>query len=81
MIKMDATNLLTLASSLVAALFGILSVVIGWVGSRVIVKQDEMMEKIDDFRTDLHDVKYELNDRISQIDIRLVRVETLLDDN
>lgn len=77
---MEATNLLTLASSLVATLFGMLCAIIIWVGTRVIVKQDEMLHKIDDFRAALHDVKSELNERINQLDVRLVRVETLMED-
>lgn len=66
---MDTTILLTIAGSLVATLFGILSVVIGWVGSRVIVKQDEMIVKLDSVKDDLHA-------RINNMGLRLVKVET-----
>lgn len=70
---MDATLFLTISASLVAGSFGILSVVIGWVGSRVINKQDEMMTKLDNVRDDLYK-------RINVLDLRLTRVELILDD-
>lgn len=66
---MDATTLLTISASLVAALFGVLCAVIGWVGSRVVVKQDELMAKLDLVKDDLHT-------RINHLGIRLVKVET-----
>lgn len=68
---MDSSTLLTIALSLVAALFGVLSVVIGWVGSRVVGKQDEMIGKLDA-------VKDELHSRITNMGMRLVKVETKL---
>ncbi len=66
---MDTTILL----SLVATLFGILCAIISWVGARVILKQDELMIKLDDVKDDLHG-------RINSIDTRLVRVETIIND-
>jgi len=68
---MDTTHLLSIASSLVATLFGLLTVLIGWVGSRLIIKQDTMLEKLDG-------VKQCLNERINDIDVRLVRLETMV---
>jgi len=69
---MDHTNLLTTASALVATLFGLLTVVIGWMGSRVISKQDETIAKIEA-------VKDELHQKITNLDSRVVRIETILD--
>ena len=63
----------TLAASLVAALFGILATVIGWMGARVIVRLDEMVAK-------LGEVAGELHTRINGLDTRLVRVETQVGD-
>lgn len=68
---MAVDTLLTIALSLVAALFGVLSVVIGWVGSRVVDRQDEMIRKLDA-------VKDELHARINNMGMRLVKVETKL---
>lgn len=68
---MAVDTLLTISLSLVAALFGVLSVVIGWVGSRVVDKQDEMIGKLDA-------VKDELHARINNMGMRLVKVETKL---
>lgn len=51
---MAVDTLLTIALSLVAALFGVLSVVIGWVGSRVVDRQDEMIRKLDAVKDELH---------------------------
>lgn len=68
---MSDTQLLALAASLVATLFGLLTLVIGWVGSRVISQLDAMDVKQDEIKDDLHA-------RITHIDKRLVRVETVL---
>jgi peptidoglycan hydrolase CwlO-like protein len=66
LITIDAiVLLLTITTSLLAALFA----VIGWIGSRVVNKQDEMINKLDD-------VKDELHRKINNLDGRLVRVET-----
>ncbi len=64
---MDSATSLNLA----ATLFGILIALSAWIGSRVVSKQDEILTKLDDVKDDLHK-------RITQIDLRLVRVETLL---
>jgi hypothetical protein len=63
-------DLLTLISSLSAILFGTLSVIIGWVGSRLIMKQDTMLDKMDD-------IKYDLHNKLNQLDIRLTKIEIL----
>jgi ABC-type multidrug transport system fused ATPase/permease subunit len=70
---MTETQLLTIAASLVACMFGLLATVIGWMGSRAINALDAMKEK-------LNEVASELHERINGIDTRLVRVETKLED-
>lgn len=70
---MSETQLLTVAASLVACMFGLLATVIGWMGSRAINALDAMKEK-------LNEVASELHERINGIDTRLVRVETKLED-
>lgn len=70
---MSETQLLTIAASLVACMFGLLATVIGWMGSRAINTLDSMKEK-------LNEVASELHQRINGIDTRLVRVETKLED-
>lgn len=61
--------LVTISFSVVAALFGILTAVIGWLGSRVMVKQDNLLNSVNDLKHDLHD-------QINKMGMRLVKVET-----
>lgn len=70
---MSETQMLTLAAALVAAMFGLLTTVIGWMGNRAINSIDSMREK-------LNEVAGELHTRINGIDNRLVKVETRLED-
>ena len=67
---MSESQALSMAASLVAGLFGILAAIIGWTGSRVITRLDDMVSK-------LTDVAGELHTRINGLDTRLTRVETL----
>lgn len=71
---MNETQLLTLAAALVAAMFGLLTTVIGWIGSRAINSIDAMRDK-------LGEVAGELHTRINGIDNRLIRVETKLEES
>ncbi len=66
---MDTISILNIMLTISAALFGILCAIIGWVGKRIMMKQDELLDKLDG-------VKYELQNRINDIEIRLVIVET-----
>lgn len=66
---MDVSQILTISLSLIGALFGILTGVIGWIGARVITKQDEVLHRLDTVKDDLYQ-------RITSVDVRLVRVET-----
>lgn len=66
---MSDTTLLTIASSLVATLFGILVLIIGWLGNKFYGKLDEISKNLVAMAGELHE-------RINGIDRRLVRVET-----
>ncbi len=70
----ETTQLLTMAGSLIVALFGVISSIIVWVGSRIINKQDAMNTKLDTLKDEVHH-------RINNIEIRLVRVETRVNGN
>ena len=65
---MSEAVLLTITLSLVATLFGLLVLVLGWLGNKTYAKLDEIS---------LHLIKMagELHTRINGLDRRLVRVE------
>jgi len=65
---MDVT-LLTIASSLVATLFSLLILVLGWLGNKTYSKLDEISKNLVEMAGELHE-------RINGIDRRLIRVET-----
>jgi len=69
---MNETQTLSMALSMVAALFGLLTVVLGWIGAKVVQRLDSVVEK-------LSEVAGELHTRINGIDTRLTRVETKID--
>ena len=71
---MTETAMLTIASSLVATLFGLLVLIVGWLGSKLYSKLDEMS-------CSLQRMGGELHKRINAIDNRLVKVETSCDIN
>jgi hypothetical protein len=52
---MTETQLLTVAASLVACMFGLLATVIGWMGSRAINALDSMKEKLNEVASELHE--------------------------
>lgn len=66
---MSETQLLTIAGMIVAALFGVLAAIVGWIGSRVIEKLDAVVAM-------LHQVADELHARINKLDHRITVVET-----
>ena len=70
---MDASQLLTLAASLVAVLFGLLVGVVSFIGASVIKRLDTLADKLDQ-------VVGELHTRITGLDLRLTRVETHIND-
>lgn len=65
---MDVT-LLTIASSLVATLFSLLILVLGWLGNKTYSKLDEISKNLVEMAGELHE-------RINGIDRRVVRLET-----
>ena len=66
---MTDTQLLTLAASLVATLFGLLVTIIGWLGNKFYVKLDEISKNIVEMAGELHE-------RINGLDHRVTKVET-----
>lgn len=66
---MGDTTLLTIAAGLVATMFGLLVAVLGWMGSRVYSKLDEMSNT-------MHSIAGELHNRINGLDRRVTIVET-----
>lgn len=71
---MNETQLLTIASSLVATLFGLLVVVLGWLGSKIYTKLDEMS-------ITMHSIASDLHERINDLDRRVTKVETRCENN
>ena len=70
---MNDAQMLTIACSLVATLFGLLVAIIAWGGSRVI-------GKLEDVAKQLGELALELNARINGIDIRLAILEAQKED-
>ena len=70
---MSDTQLLTLATSLVATLFGLLVTIIGWLGNKFYAKLDEISKNLVVMAGELHD-------RINGLDRRVTRVETQYED-
>lgn len=66
---MSDTLLLTIASSLVATLFGLLVLIVGWLGNK-------FYQKLDEISANLVKMAGELHQRINSIDRRLTIVET-----
>jgi biopolymer transport protein ExbB/TolQ len=69
---MNDAQLLTIACSLVATLFGILVAIIAWGGSRVISKLEDVANKLNSMAVELHG-------RINDIDVRVSVIETKCD--
>ena len=66
---MNDAQLLTLAASLVATLFGLLVTLIGWLGNKFYTKLDEISKNLVDMAGELHE-------RINGLDRRVTKVET-----
>lgn len=58
-------------TSLILAMISLLASVVGYFGTRIMSKQDEALEKI-------NTVKDELHKRVNHVDMRVVRLETLV---
>ena len=66
---MTETQLLAIAASLVATLFGLLVAIIGWLGNKFYSKLDEISKNLVLMAGELHD-------RINGLDRRVTVVET-----
>lgn len=66
---MTETQMLTIAASLVATLFAVLVALLGWLGSKV-------YEKLNEISKTLVDMAGELHERINGIDRRVTVIET-----
>ena len=66
---MTDLQLIGAGSALIGLLFGVLVAMLGWLGSRIIVRLDLMVDR-------LNQVSGELHIRINGLDTRLTRVET-----
>ena len=66
---MNDAQLLTIACSMVATLFGILVAIIAWGGSRVISKLEDVANKLNSMAVELHS-------RINVIETRVSVIET-----
>jgi predicted PurR-regulated permease PerM len=71
---MQDNTMLTVAASLVATLFGLLVMLVGYMGSSIISELKAMREK-------LNEVASELHARITGLDMRITRIETKIEDN
>lgn len=71
---MTETQLLTMAASLVATLFGMLVMILGWLGNKIYAKLDEMSGTMRAIEGDLHD-------RINGLDKRVTVIETRCEAN
>lgn len=70
---MSDTQLLTVASMLVATLFGLLVTIIGWLGNKFYSKLDEISKHLVEMAGELHE-------RINGHDRRITVLETLKDE-
>lgn len=67
---MNDNVVISLALALVAALFSLLTLIIGWLGNKLYNKLDEMSKNLQTMASELHN-------RITGIDKRLTRVEAV----
>jgi hypothetical protein len=77
---MTQSEMLVIAASLVATMFGLLCAVLGWIGSRMFGKLDELVSLIGTVKDELHERISEYqesqNDRWNGIERRMSAVET-----
>ena len=67
---MDESMLISVLMGLVAAMFGVLILISGWLGNKVYNKLDEMSKSMTSIEKDLHG-------KISDLDRRMVKVEAV----
>ena len=71
---MDVINdmwVITILLSLVATLFGVLIVILGWMGSRVYSRLQELVRA-------MHNIEVDIYGKISNLDRRITVVETTI---
>jgi len=69
---MDTLAFFNMALTLVAALFSILTVVLGWMGNKLYDKLDTLAESLHKIETDVHN-------RITKLEVRIAKLETMTD--
>lgn len=69
---MEHAWIITTLLSLVAALFGVLIMIIGWMGNKV-------YSRLGDLSKTMHHIESDVHGRISQLDRRVTVVETKCD--
>jgi hypothetical protein len=67
---MSETQLIAIAGAVLAAMFGLLTAILGWIGSKMYAKMEEIS------RT-MHDIAGDLHERINDLDRRVTVVETV----
>lgn len=71
---MTETQMLTIAASLVAVMFGLLATILGWFGSKLYSKVEEMGNT-------MHAIADSLHEKFNGLDKRVTVVETLMRDS
>ena len=66
---MSDESIIAILLSLTATFFGLLIMVLGWIGNKVYSKLSEMA-------TTMHNIETDLHGRITDLDRRVTRVET-----
>jgi hypothetical protein len=66
---MSETQLLTMAAGLVATLFGLLCMILGWIGNKLFGKLEDMAKGLSDMASELHE-------KLNALDRRVTVVET-----
>lgn len=64
----DQMWVITILLSLVGAMFGLLVMIVGWMGSK-------LYQKLSDMATTMHKIETDLHGKISNIDRRVTRLE------
>lgn len=67
---MDTISVLTIASALVATLFGLLVAVLGWMGNKVYEKLSEMARLMSVIEKDLHGQISGIDRRVSYLEVK-----------
>ena len=67
---MSETQLIAISGAVLAAMFGLLTAILGWIGSKMYAKMEEISKTMRDIAGDLHE-------RINGIDRRVTVVETV----